>query len=108
MLSAKFTYQEEQKRDPEGLSTPLSGSEQESKRANGARRPRRYLQKILVLHKHTYKHEKNNEKTVDRSTSRRGYHETGRYKAKVYWIVHSEGWVGETTRPKATTKPIRV
>jgi len=54
-LSAKLAHQAEQKRDPEDLSAPLSGSEKKPKRANGARRPRRYLQKILVSQKHTYK-----------------------------------------------------
>jgi len=57
-LSSKHAYQAEQKRDPEGLSAPLSGSGREPKRANGVRKSRRNLQKILVPHEHTYKQEK--------------------------------------------------
>ena len=58
MLSAKLAYQAEKKRDPEGLSASPFGEWEEPKKANGTRRPRRYLQKILVQHKHIYKHEK--------------------------------------------------
>ena len=57
-LSVKHAYQMKL-RDPEGLSALLfQGSGREPKRANGARRPRRYLQKILVPNKHTCKWKK--------------------------------------------------